>query len=220
MAYLWRIIVYFSRESRYRNMGMRRGEYRRSRPNYLPVVLAALVLMVCCGCLGVVVGLKLTPRPLNNPLASFNPLASQPKATATPDLKAPVPLKTPAAGENGLQVRVSAFQRPLQVQGLTNLEPDQQFVLVSLLVHNSNTAGTPAKIVPTDFQVKGDGGLTYQANPKTVTIDNLLTAQDQVAPGKDLERELIFQIAKDDSGLQLYWTSGKTTRVFTLELQK
>ncbi len=212
--------MYFSRESRYRNMGMRRDPYRRSRPNYLPLALVGLVLIVCCGCLGVVVGLKLTPRPLNNPLASFNPLSSTPKATPTSDPKAPVPLKTPAAGENGLQVRVTAFQRPLQVQGLTSQEPDQQFILVSVLIHNNNTAGTPAKIVPTDFQAKGDGGLTYPANPKTVTIDNLLTVQDQVAPGKDLERELIFQIAKDDSGLQLYWTSGKTTRVFTLEPQK
>lgn len=195
-------------------MGLRRDEYRRSRQNYLPLVLGGLVLMVCFGCLGVVVGLKLTPQPLSNPLASV------PKATPTPDPKVPVSPKTPVVGEGGLQVRVTTFQRPLQVQGLVNPDPTDQFVLISLVIHNNNTSGAAAKIVPTDFQVKGDGGLTYQANPKIVTIDNLLTAQDQVAPGKDLERELIFQIAKDDSGLLLYWTSGKTIRAFTLEPQK
>lgn len=241
--------MYFSKESRYRNMGTYRNDYRRSQTNCLATGVIAVVLLMCCSCVGVLVGLtvtdkatplsslnpfrsnpaspvtRATPAPTtasssSSPFSLPNPFASTPKATATPDPQAPVPLKVKALGESGLEVTVTAFVRPLQVQGLTNVEPDQQFILVSLLIHNPKTNGTPIKIVPTEFQVKGDGGLAYQANPKIVTIDNLLTAQDQVAAGKDLDKELIFQIAKDDSGLQLYWTSGKTIRVFSLEAQR
>jgi hypothetical protein len=180
----------------------------------------AVVLMLCCSCIGLVVGLKLTPKPLSNPLASFNPLASAPKVTATPNLKAEVPLKVKALSENGLEVTVTSLQRPLQVQGLAALEPDQQFILVSVIVHNTLTTAAPVKISSGDFKVKGGGGQSYDANPKTVTIDNLMTTQDQVVPGKDLERELIFQIAKDDWNLKLYWTAGNTTRTFVLEPEK
>lgn len=213
--------MYFSKESRYRNLGRPQTLRRRadSPPGWLILGIAA-VLMVCCSCAGLFIGLQVRGVNLTKAVAVQNPLASTPQATSTPNLKAEVPLKTKGLQENGLELTVSSFQRPLQVQGLTKLEADQQFVLVSVFVHNGKTSGQPIKLSPADFKLKGDGGLTYEANPKTVTIDNLMTVQDALAPGKDLEKELIFQIAKDDTGLKLYWTVGKTTRVFMVEPEK
>ncbi len=217
MARRWRMIVYFSKESRYRNMVSGPEEPRPRKTGLLVIGAVGLVLVVCFGCLGVIVGLMLNGKPLSLP----NSAASAPKAkaTATLDSKAVVPLKAKGLGENGLELTVTAFQRPLQVQGSTSMAPDQQFVLVSVQVRNTKTAGAAINISPADFKIKGDGGLTYLANPKTVTIENLL-GQDSIAPGKTLERELIFQIAKDDSSLKLYWTAGNTTRTFLIESQQ
>ncbi len=208
--------MYFSKESRYRNV-VSGPEESNPRPKGLIVVGAvAVVLVICFGCLGIIVGFMLNGRTIQPP----SPVAAAPKATATVDMKAQVPFKAKGLGENGLEVTVTAFQRPLQVQGLTKLAPDQQFVLVSVQVRNTKTTGAATNISATNFQIKGDGGLAYEANPKTVTIDNLMSEQDVIAPGKTLERELIYQIAKDDSGLKLYWTAGKTTRTFLLEPQQ
>ncbi len=184
------------------------------------IVGIAAFLMICCSCAGLVIGLQVRGVNLAKALPGSNPVASSPKATPTANMKAEVPLKTKGLQENGLELTVSGFQRPLQVQNLTKIAADQQFVLVSVTVHNTKSSGQPIALNPADFEIKGDGGLAYDANPKTVTIDSLLGAQDTVAPGKDIDRELIFQIAKDDSGLKLYWTVGKTTRVFTLEPDK
>lgn len=208
--------MYFSRESRYRNVVSGPEESNPRRKGLLVVVAVAVVLAVCFGCLGVIVGLTLNGRTVQPPA----PVAAAPKATATVDMKAQVPLKAKGLGENGLEVTVIAFQRPLQVQGLTKLAAGQQFVLVSVQVRNTKTTGAAANISPANFQVKGDGGLAYEPNPKTVTIENLMSEQDVIAPGKTLERELIFQIAQDDSGLKLYWTAGKTTRIFLLEPER
>jgi hypothetical protein len=172
---------------------------------------------MCCLCMGIVIGLKSGDFSPIKGIPITNPLASAPRATPTPNLKADLPLRVPGLNENGVELTVTAFQRPLTVQGATNLPPDMQFVLVSILARNTKTTGQPIAIVPTDFAVKGDGGQPYEANPKTVRIDNLLTAQDTIAASKSIERELIFPIAKDDSGLKLYWSVGKTTRVFVLE---
>ncbi len=213
--------MYFSKESRYRNLGRPQTLRRRAdTPPVLLIVGVGAVLMVCCACAGLFIGLQVRGVNLTKAVAVPNPLASTPKATPTPNLKAEVPLKTGGLQENGLELTVSSFQRPLQVQNLTKLAADQQFVLVSVMVHNGKSTGQPIQLSPADFKLKGDGGLSYEANPKIVTIDNLMTAQDAVAPGKDTERELIFQIAKDDTGLKLYWTVGKTTRVFVLEPEK
>lgn len=207
----------FSKEFRYRNLGGEKSQLHPTQPVNLVVVgVIAAALMICCGCLGVFVGLRLNGKPLNNPLASFNPGASAPKATATPSMKGEVQPKTKGLNENGLELTVTSFQRPLTVQGI-KIAADQEFVLATVLVHNTKTTGQPIALSPADFKLRGDGGLTYDANPKTVTIQGLLAAQDQVAPGKDLERELIFQVAKDDTTLKMYWTVGKTTRVFVLE---
>ncbi len=207
--------MYFSKESRYRNVVSGPEESNPRRRGLVVVGAVALVLVVCFGCVGTIVGFVLNDRFVKPPSA----VAAAPKATATVDMKAQVPLKAKGLGENGLEVTVTTFQRPLQVQGLTALAPNQQFVLVSIQVRNTKTSGAAINTSPANFQVKGDGGLAYEANPKTVTIDNLLTEQDVVAPGRTLERELIFQIAKDDSGLKMYWTAGKTTRTFLLESQ-
>jgi hypothetical protein len=216
MACQWRMIVYFSKESRYRNVVTGQEESNPRRKGLVVVGAVVLVLVICFGCLGIIVGFILNGRTVSPP----GSMAAAPKATATVDMKAQVPLKAKGLGENGLEVTVTTFQRPLQVQGLTKLAPDQQFVLVSVLVRNTKTTGAATNISPANFQIKGDGGLTYEANPKTVTIDNLMNEQDVIAPGKTLERELIFQIAVDDSGLKMYWTAGKTTRTFLLESQQ
>lgn len=208
--------MYFSKESRYRNVVSGPEEANPRRKGLVVIGAVTLVLVICFGCLGVVVGFVLNGRTVRPP----SPVAAAPKATATVDMKAQVPLKAKGLGENGLEVTVTTFQRPLQVQGLTKLTADQQFVLVSVQVRNTKTTGAATNISPANFQIKGDGGLAYEANPKTVTIENLLSEQDVIAPGKTLERELIFQIAKDDSGLKLYWTAGKTTRTFLLESQQ
>jgi hypothetical protein len=214
--------VAFSKEFRYRNLGARKSEFGADAPpNYLIIGVVSAVIILFCGCLGVIIGLKLNGAPIPNPLAarSSTPVA---KVTATPNAnpKAVVPLKTKGLNENGLELTVSSFQRPLQVQGLAKIDPNQQFVLATVQVHNTKATGQPIKLDPANFKIKGDGGLVYEANPRTITIENLMTAQDQVGPAKDLERELIFQIAKDDSGLQLFWTVGQTTRIFQLELDK
>lgn len=211
----------FSKEFRYRNLGARKSEYgHEAPPNYLVIGIVAAVIILFCGCLGVLVGLKLNGAPIPNPLVSSG--SSTAKATATPNTnpKAVVPLKTKGLNENGLELTVTSFQRPLQVQGPTRIDLNQQFVLATVAIRNTKTTGQPIKLDPANFKIKGDGGLTYDANPKAITIDNLMTAQDQIAPGKDLERELIFQVAKDDSGLQLYWTVGQTTRIFQLEIDQ
>jgi hypothetical protein len=46
-----------------------------------------------------------------------------------------------------------------------------------------------------------------------------MITQTTIAPSKDMEGELIFQIASDDWDLKLNYISGKTTRVFLLEKQ-
>ncbi len=189
------------------------GAYEPRRRNMFPVVILGAVLIVCCACGGVIIGMALNGRPLSLP----KPATAVAKATSTPDMKAVVPLKGKGLNENGLELGISSFQRPLQVQGMAQVPADQQFVLVSVLIHNTKTSGAAIPLNPAEFTIKGDGGLTYEANPKTVTIENLMTTQDALAPGKEMERELIFQIAKDDAGLRMYWTVGKTTRVFLLE---
>jgi hypothetical protein len=49
-----------------------------------------------------------------------------------------------------------------------------------------------------------------------VTIPNLLN-EVSVSPGKNVEAELIYQIAVDDSGLKLLWKVGAQARTFVLE---
>lgn len=201
----------FSREFRYRNLGVVYEDRRGLRPGWF--ILGGIgVLLVCCICVGLLIGVRLSGVPIPNPLSS-----AFAGATPTTDKTAPVPLKSKGLGENGLELTVTSFQRPLKVEGQTQVPPDQQFILVSVLLHSTRSSSAPIKVSPGDFKVKGDGGLAYDANPKIVTIENLMMPQDSVGPGKDLERELIFQIAKDDSGLKLYWAAGKTPRVFLLE---
>lgn len=211
MARRWRMTVSYSSDFRYRNLVTR--PERRAPPG-LYIVGGLGVLLLCCVC-GLVIGLGLQLRGAS----LLKPLTSAfAGATPTPDPKMPVPLRSRVLGENGLELTVIGFQRPLTVQGL-NVPPNQQFILVSVRLRNTRTSGTPIKFAPADFKVKGDGGLTYEANPKIVTIENLMLPEDALGPGKELERELIYQIAADDSGLKLYWTVGKTTRVVLLEGQ-
>jgi hypothetical protein len=111
---------------------------------------------------------------------------------------------------------VTNVQRPLKVQGGITLPPDQQFILVTVQIVNTKKTGSALKATAADFKVKGDGGLTYEPNPKTVTIPNLLN-EASILPGKNVEAELIYQIATDDSGLRLLWKVGSQTRTFILE---
>lgn len=213
MAREWRMIVYSPRDFRYRRFPV---EGRRGiKPGYF--ILAGLGLVfVCCFC-GALFLLFRDRVPTSLPSPPSLSLPAQ--ATLTPDRRTPVAIRTRAAADNGLELTVLDFQRPLKVEGLAKLPPDQQFILVSVRLRNTRSTGAPLQANPADFTVKGDGGLTYTANPKNVTIDRLLT-QTPVAPGKDLTGELIFQIAVDDSALKLYWKTGSTTRVILLEAEQ
>lgn len=206
----------FSRESRYRNI-FSGGEYTDERRRVPPILIgcAALLLIVCCSCAGIVAGLQ-----FGGGLERLTKSASlpfiQPAATPTLDRNAPVPLKKPGLMDNGLELTVINVQRPLKVEGGVKLPADQQFILITVQIANTKKTGAAIKATAAEFRVKGDGGLTYDANPKTVTIPGLLN-EVSVSPGKNVEAELIYQIATDDSGLRLLWKSGTQTRTFILE---
>jgi hypothetical protein len=99
------------------------------------------------------------------------------------------------------------------------LGPNEQFILVTVQITNTRRTGTPVQINGSDFKLRGAGGLAYDPNPKSVTIPQIINKVD-LPPTRMVEGELIFQIATDDTDLRLYWTNGKTTRVFMLERQK
>ncbi len=205
----------FSRESQYRNI-FATGDFTRERRGVPPVLVVgclALLLIVCCNCVGLVLGLQFGGG-LGN-LAANLP-GGQPTATPTLDKNAPVPLRKPGLMDNKLELTVLNVQRPLKVEGNINLPPDQQFILVTVQITNTNKSGAALKTTAADFKVRGGGGLTYDANPKNVTIPNLLTELN-IAPGKSVEAELIFQIAVNDWDLQLLWKAGNQTRAFKLE---
>jgi uncharacterized protein DUF4352 len=143
---------------------------------------------------------------------------SGPAPTPTLDKSAPVPLKTKAVADNGLELTVTGVERPLKVEGTVKLPTDQQFILVSVRIRNTKKTGAAIKVSSADFKVKGDGGLVYTANPTVVTIPQLLTQVDLVA-GASNDGELIFQIASNDTGLQMSWKVGSATRIFSLETQ-
>lgn len=206
----------FSKESRYRNTfstGDFAGERRRVPP--LLIGCVALLLIACCSCAGVIAGLQFGGG-LGNLTKSVSLPFGQPAATPTLDKNAPVPLKKPGLMDSGLELTVINVQRPLKVEGGVKLPADQQFILITVQIANTKKTGAALKATAADFKVKGDGGLTYDANPKTVTIPNLLN-EVSIAPGKNVESELIYQIATDDSGLRLLWKVGAQTRAFILE---
>jgi hypothetical protein len=208
--------VSFSRESRYRNIASplpysQSSGGRRIPPGYLIVGGIVVLMLVCCCCIGLAL---LFFGPGGSMLSSL----TGPTPTPTVDKNAPVPLKTKAVADNGLELTVTEVERPLKVEGTVKLPADQQFILVSVRVRNTKKTGTPIKVTAADFKVKGDGGLVYTANPSTVTIPQLLTQSD-MAPNASLDAELIFQIASNDSGLQMSWKAGAATRVFSLEKQ-
>jgi hypothetical protein len=205
----------FSRDSRYRNVTSV-GEYPRGgnpRPIRLIAIAVAVVLLLCCCCAGLGIGLYFSGG-LDQVTAVLP--GAKPTVTPTPNKNAPVALKKPGVADNGLEVTVTGFQRPLKVEGTVKLPADQQFVLATVRIRNTKTTGASLKVTAADFKAKGDGGLTYDANPKTVTITNMLGDLD-LGPGKSQEVELIFQIATDDTGLKLNWNVGGATRVFILE---
>lgn len=212
-----------SRESRYRNIAST-GEVRHSsRPAPIGLIAAGvgLILVLCCCCLGLLIGLQLGPgiQPAANAFTTRLPVIGGPTVTPTLDRTSVVPIRKPGRMDSGLELAVTGFQRPLKVQGGAPLPPDQQFFLVTVKIRNTKTSGNPIKVTAADFSLKGDGGLTYLPNPKTVTIPNLLT-EANLAPGRDVEAELIFQIAADDSGLRLQFKSGTQTRTFIAEETK
>lgn len=206
----------FSRESQYRNI-FATGDFTRERRGVPPVLVVgclALLLMVCCNCAGLVLGLQLGGGVGNLTSSARLPFASKPTLTPTVDRNAPVPLRMPGLMDNKLELTVINVQRPLKVEGGIALPPNQQFILVTVKIANKSSA--PLQTTAADFKVRGGGGLTYDANPKTVTISNLLTDLS-IAPGRTVEAELIFQIAVDDWDLQLFWKAGNQTRAFKLE---
>jgi hypothetical protein len=213
--------VSFSKESRYRNISST-GESRRggrTLPQGPIIIVAAVILLLCCCCLGLVIGSTIPSRNGQSLMDQFSaniPSIGGPTVTPTPDKNAIVLPNKPGLADNGLELTIIGFQRPLKVQGTVPLPPDQQFVLATARIRNTKKTGTPVKVTAADFQVKGDGGLVYTPNPKQVTIPNILTELN-IPAGATQEGELIFQIAADDTGLKLQWKAGAQTRIFQLE---
>jgi len=218
--------VSFSKESRYRNVTST-GESRRGgrTPPQRPILIgAAVILLLCCCCLGLVIGSMIPSRngqSLKDQLGSNIPSigSNVPTVTPTPDKNAIVLPGKPGLADNGLELTVTNFQRPLPVKGTVTLQPDQQLVLASVRIRNTNKTGTPPiKVTAADFQVKGDGGLVYTPNLKLVTIPNAnMLTELNIPSGATQEGELVFQIAADDASLKLAWKAGTQTRLFQLE---
>ena len=220
LAREWRTTVSFSKESRYRNLADTGEEPRGGRriPATPILIGVAAILVLCCCCLGVVIGLQMGGggKPLMDKLGSSMPsFGGGPTVTPTPDKNAVVLARKPGLADNGLELTVIGFQRPLKVQGTVPLPPDQQFVLASVRIRNTKKTGTPLQVKSADFSIKGDGGLVYLPNPKAVTIQGILTEMN-LAPNATQDGELIFQIAADDATLKLYWKAGAQTRIFEL----
>ncbi len=202
-------------------------EPRQIKPGWFVLGGLALVLIFCCCCGGLAFAYwqgwfsNLPSLPGLPNVGGSTPSSSSATTTKTPisNPDKPVPLRTRSVGDSGLEVTAVNFQRPLTVQGLKGASPDQQFVLVTLRIRNTKSTGAPIPISPTDFTISGDGGLSYAANPKNITIQNLLT-QTTVAPGKEISAELIFQIAVNDANLRMTWNSGGSNRIFLLEESK
>ena len=169
-------------------------------------------MLLCCCCVALIAGIKFSGVDVTQSLSSL----TGPSPTPTVNNNAPVPLKTKATADNGLELTVTEVERPLQVQGSIKIPPDQQLILVSIRVRNTKKTGAAIKVTAADFKVKGDGGLTYTPNPANVTIPDLLTQVD-LAAGASKDSELIFQIASNDTGLQMSWKAGTATRIFSLE---
>ncbi len=198
--------VSYPYDYRYRNMIAPEPPARAGRN--LIIALVAGFLVLCCVCFGLAIGIWLAGGFANLPALS--------SATPTRNPNLPVGLRTPIAGSGGLEATVVAFQRPLKVEGAPKIAANEQFVLVTIRLRNTRTTGTALKATPADFTIIGDGGLTYPANPKLVTIKNLMT-EVSVEPGKQTEAEMIFQVATDDSGLKLIWTLAGAKRTILLE---
>ncbi len=199
-------------------------EPRRIKPGWLILGGLAIVLILCCclAALGIAwwQGWYSKLPGLGSP-GSGTPSSASASSTKTPipNPDKPISLRTRAVAESGLEITVVNFQRPLTVQGFKGGSPDQQFVLITLRIRNTKSTGAPIPVNPTDFSVTGDGGLAYAANPKNITIQNLLT-QTSITPGKEISVELIFQVAVNDTNLRLTWNTGGSNRIFLLEESK
>ena len=195
----------FSKESRFRNV-VSAPEFNargaQAMPQPLVLGCVAAILLVCCTCIGFTLGLQISGGGTQLGRA-FESATARTTATPTPLSKtATVPLKTKGTMDNGLEMTVISVQRPLKVEGGVKLPADQQFILVTVQIANTKKTGAAIKVGAPDFSAKGDGGLSYETNPKTVTIPNMLS-ELSLDPGKSKEVELIYQIAADDSGLKL-----------------
>jgi hypothetical protein len=190
---------------------------RRIPPGYIIIGCVVAFVLMCCCCAALLLVFQVWggTDALQKQVSEF----TGPTPTPTLDKNAPVPLRTKGVADNGLEMTVLGVQRPLKVEGTVKVPPDQQFILVTVRVRNTKKTGAPIKVTAADFKVRGDGGLDYSANPKVVTIQNLIT-QGDIPPGGALEGELIFQIAVNDTNLRLNWKTGNQTRVFLLEDKK
>jgi hypothetical protein len=188
--------VSFSKDFQYRNL-VSNDEYspeERRSPKPILIGCIAIALVVICGCAGLVVGLQMGGGTAGLAKGISLPSGS-PTTTPTPDRNAQVPLRSKGVMDNGLELSVVNYQRPLKVEGGVALPADQQFILLSVQIVNSKKTGAGIQVAPSDFVVKGDGGLSYDANPKTVTIPKMME-QTMILPAKSLDAELIYQDRK------------------------
>ena len=185
----------------------------RRLPPIAIIAIVAAALLLCCCCVALLGGGYYFRDQL--------PLQSLMGHTLTPtiDLKSVVSIKTPAAADTGLELTITEVVNPLKTAPNVKVPTGQKYIAITVSIKNTKKTGSPIDVTPTDFTVKGFGGLTYNANPKEVVMDSILKPS-QVAPNAKVTGDLIFQVATDDGDLKLYWKNGKTTRTINLEAQK
>lgn len=191
-----------------------RMEERRSVNRTALLAIGGILVLCVCMCAGVI-GLAAMTGNLPQIANGFNINLGGSDATVTPRASAKgtptlVPYGKAARSDNGLQVTVTAYQRPLPTENV-NIPDGQELVLVTVRLNNTRTTGAPLKFSPTDFALVSPEGDHFDVNVGGITTGENLAA-GEVAPGENKKGDLIFFVYSDITDLQLAWTSadGKT----------
>ncbi len=196
-----------------------RFETRRSANRTALFAIGGIAFLCVCLCVGVTALLTATG---NNPLLTDGLTINfgSPESTPTPRASARgtptlVPFNRAGKNDNGLQVTVTAWQRPLPTEDV-EIPDGQELALVTVRIQNSRTTGAPLKFDPEDFALVSEVGDRFAVNIGGITTGENLKA-GEVKPGEIKKGDLIFFVYSDVPDLQLAWTSadGKT-RLFRL----
>ncbi len=191
-------------------------ERRQSRNRAVLFALGGLLVLCVCLCVGMA-GVGFFFYGPTGRTASFAvPFASS--ATATPAQAKPtaIPFLRAAKDDSGLQVTVTAYQRPLPAEGI-KIPTGQELVLVTVKVENTRATGDPLPYSSDDFKLVSPEGDSFSADPGQITTGEMLK-KGEVAPKKSVKGDLIFYVYSDVKDLQLVWESADgTTRTFALK---